>query len=438
LSSEDFLESRHGLVNVIGCGEGAQLGESAAILIIDPSLGAASGHHAPLARGLGEMMDGADLVFAGACGGLVDRLRAGTAFAPAFGYRLDDAFRVSRHANALMGRPLARLLADVTRGLRPKRAVSSRGAVAAPLDLPSYAALFQPLGAQAALAKLLQRQRWRHVVSIAADPAILAALQALAPVFAHADAPKLHLVFMYPEADYLGPRTEAAHTALVRALLAWPNAPYLYAELAEHAEALQARFGAPVAHQILPYRARPGARETAAPFTVAVLGAGRADKAFDALPAIVAATQGRASDIQFRIQRAAPGQGLDGAERALECAPNVTLLPAFLDDAVYERELARANVILLAYDAGAYARRGSGVWLDAMLYGAPIVCVADTAIARALQGNGVSGCGPDGLAEAIVTARANEAALAATALRVRDATAAEIQHGPLLTALRGA
>jgi hypothetical protein len=166
------------------------------------------------------------------------------------------------------------------------------------------------------------------------------------------------------------------------------------------------------------------------------LGAGRTDKGFAALAEIADATHARDASIQFRIQRAGSGQGLQAAERALAQAPNVTLLPAFLEDEAYARELGEAHVVLLAYDVALYARRGSGVFVDAMLTGAPLVCVANTALARALDGNGVAGTGAEGLAAAIVVARGQYEALAAGAAQTRDAAFAAIQRGPLIAALQ--
>lgn len=405
------------------------------ILVLDPSLGVARGHHSPLARGFATLLDEPPL-FAGADAAAAPE---GVRFTGVFRYRIDDAFRVSRYANPLMGNARMAAVAQLTRRFRHRKSVDTNTAVnGKALDEAEFKRIFAPLAAGSALHLALTAAGGaKHVVSVGADPALLCALHDRASLFASLGAPRLHLVFMYPEQDYLGPRTTLAHDKIVRDMLAWPNPPALYAELEEHATDLEARYGVSVSHQILPYRAKPSAeaawREGA--FTVAVLGAGRADKAFWLLPEVVSATHARDTSVQFRIQRPAPNAGLADAARQLERRAGVTLLPPYLEDAAYEAELQRAHVVLLAYDTAAYARRGSGVFLDAVMFARPLVCVSDTALARALRGNGVIGQGPVGLAQAIVTAHRCHFDLAVAARDVRDDTFASMRDGPLLSAL---
>jgi hypothetical protein len=77
------------------------------------------------------------------------------------------------------------------------------------------------------------------------------------------------------------------------------------------------------------------------------------------------------------------------------------------------------------------------VFVDAVMAGAPIVCVADTAIARALEGNGIAALGAEGLADAIVASRIRYAEFSDAAVRARDRMNAAIRAGPLVTALNG-
>jgi glycosyltransferase involved in cell wall biosynthesis len=243
---------------------------------------------------------------------------------------------------------------------------------------------------------------------------------------------------MYPEHEFLNARTEAPYFQLIRDMTRWPSPPSLYTELDEHAGELQRRLGAQVLRQILPYRVRPP-RTVAAhdEFVVAVLGAGRADKAFDMLPEIVAATRVLDPSVQFRIQRPGARARLDRYVSQLEQEKAVAMLPAALDDDAYEAELARAHIVLLAYDPQRYARRGSGVLVDALVAGRPVVCVAGTALAGALgHGNGLAAEGAGGLARAVAEARGRYPDLLAGAARARDATMKAMAEGPLISALK--
>jgi hypothetical protein len=242
-------------------------------LYLDPSLGASAGHHRPLARGFA-VLAGRPITFAGACQGRFACPSEGGRFAPVFSYRLEDAFRVSRSGAEWQGHGLGRWIA---------RGASRFGVKLAGRRSESYALLFRGLKAGAALEALL-REAPADVVSMGADPATLAALHAAGAVFAAPGGPRLHIAFMYPERDFL-PNGAEGYFGLVRDMLSWGRPPCLYAELAEHAVDLSAALGAPVAHQILPYR-WPAASppRPAGPFTVAVLGAGRADRVSTACP----------------------------------------------------------------------------------------------------------------------------------------------------------
>jgi glycosyltransferase involved in cell wall biosynthesis len=412
--------------------------EFGAVLYLDPSLGAAGGHHEALARGFADLLGGG-VDFAGAKGGALGPLVEGNRFLPLFAHRIEDAFRISRYGLLWVGRGAAANLARWLSQFRPGRARSLPPAPAgAPLDTIAFKRLFEPLGASRRLRDLLATpERWRAVICIGVDPATLCALHDASAALSRPGAPDLHLVFMYPEHEFLSPRTEAAYFQLLRDMETWPRPPHLYAELGEHADDLQQTLGRPVRRQILPYRLRPPPPVAAnGRFIITVLGAGRADKAFDALPEIVAATAARDGEIQFRIQRPAPRQRLEQYVRALARERAVTLLPAMLDAAAYDSELARAHVLLLAYDPLRYARRGSGVLIDALVAGKPVVCAAGTALAGELaHGNGLSGTGGAEIAAALVEARSRYPDLLSGAARARAEIVAAIAEGPLFQAL---
>ncbi len=420
---------------------GGGVSEGGELLYLDPSLGRAGGHHKPLARGFADLLGGG-IAFAGARGGVFSGIPARATFSPLFDYRLEDAFRVSRYGAAWAGRGV---LADAARGLSllwrgAARALPRMPQAGGAMDVAAFKHLFGSLRAGSALRSVLPKQDpWRAVICIGGDPAMVSALHGERDFFAAPGAPRLHLVLMYPEHEFLNARTEAPYFQLIRDMTQWSRPPILYTELDEHAGDLQRRLGAPVLKQVLPYRVRAPRAPAAAQggFVVAVLGAGRADKAFDMLPAIVAATRVLDPAVQFRIQRPGARARLGRYVNQLEREQSVALLPAVLDDDAYEAELARAHIVLLAYDPQRYARRGSGVLIDALVAGRPVVCVADTALAGALgHGNGLAAEGAEGLARALAEARGRHADLLAGADRARAATVKAMAEGPLVSALK--
>lgn len=73
-----------------------------------------------------------------------------------------------------------------------------------------------------------------------------------------------------------------------------------------------------------------------------------------------------------------------------------------LSNGGFVKLLDETDVLVLPYDACAYRLRGSGVALDALVNGIPMVVTAGTALTEFIEaGNGVAGSGIDGLAEAL-------------------------------------
>jgi hypothetical protein len=236
---------------------------------------------------------------------------------------------------------------------------------------------------------------------------------------------------MYPEADFVGPNAADGYWRLARDLAA---AASIHAETDAHAERLRDALGCEVGVQPTPVRLAPLPPPRGNEFTIAVLGAGRADKGFAALPAIAAAIHARASDGRLRIQ--APAHGFAAELRALSAASNVVMLDADLTSEVYEAELAGAHLLLLAYDRQRYAERGSGVLMDALIGGRPLVCTAETALAEAItSGNGLAATGVDGFADAVVEARARYDALLSAAQAGSMRRIATLRGGSVLRAL---
>lgn len=397
------------------------------IFLLDPSLGATPGHHDVVARNYRALLadSGREVITVGHKNGSGDR--------PLFSYRVEDAFRVSRTARAWSGNAhLMSLLRALRRGLAGRAGASLAPAAGPALSNDEFARLFRGLRAGAVLDALAPRDG-DDVVVLNADPAMLAALLERGNQFSKSDGPRLHLVFMYPEDDFVPPRVSAAYWALAAACA--KMAAGVYAELQSHASRLAEHLGVPVASQMTPVRLSPLPAPPAGPFTVAVLGAGRVDKGYAALGDIAAALAVAAPHIRLRIQRSAHGLAA-AAERAWSKSDNITLLPATLSAADYEAELTAAHALLLPYDRTAYLHRGSGVLNDALVGGRPFVCTKGTALEAAItRENGLAAATASEFAAALVHMAEHYQEFLTGASRAAIEAVAAVGNGPLVRAL---
>jgi glycosyltransferase involved in cell wall biosynthesis len=143
---------------------------------------------------------------------------------------------------------------------------------------------------------------------------------------------------------------------------------------------------------------------------------------------ILQAESGGLSGLEFVLQSNNPWpadveEGL--AAFAANLPAEVTLLPTALDTAEYEVTLAAADVVLLPYWRSIYETRSSGVFLDAVAAGKPVIATRDTWMSDELLEHGAGLLVPDhdprALAVAIREAARDIAALACRAEAERPA-----------------
>lgn len=92
------------------------------------------------------------------------------------------------------------------------------------------------------------------------------------------------------------------------------------------------------------------------------------------------------------IVQAPAGQSDDSAVRALQAVPGVTLIrSAFAGRARYFAALRRARWIVLPYDPAPYRMRTSGVFIEAIGLGIPVIVPAGTWMEDELRSRGVPG-----------------------------------------------
>ena len=156
-----------------------------------------------------------------------------------------------------------------------------------------------------------------------------------------------------------------------------------------------------------------------------VAGGARMDKGLDRIVALVDEMQARGLAFPITIQTSAEAQHARDAEvaalldrlRHSNYSALVLRSEALAPDAY--RALFRGAIVIQPYRAADFADRVSGVTLDALGAGAPVVTTAGTWMARLIDAHGagiaVDNLGPASLLDAIETVRADYPAFAARA-----------------------
>jgi len=177
------------------------------------------------------------------------------------------------------------------------------------------------------------------------------------------------------------------------------------------------------------------------------LGNARDEKGFlEILEAIerLRAEPGGLAGMEFVLQAndAAPDVAAAIEAFAAACPPEVTLLPQALDAQAYDEALAAADVVLLPYWRSIYEARTSGVFLEAVAAGKPVIASADTWMSDELARHGAAGVlvpdrDPAALASAIRQVARDHAVLAARAASARGAVLAQHSAAALVAQCAG-
>jgi glycosyltransferase involved in cell wall biosynthesis len=160
---------------------------------------------------------------------------------------------------------------------------------------------------------------------------------------------------------------------------------------------------------------RPG------PVRITYLGNARTEKGFHYLPALVSALKSSYLDtgkVRFIFQANAnmslEEHVISAARRRLGryAMEHVELLNGPLSMDEFQARLLEADIVLLPYQAHFYRRRSSGILVQALVAGRPVVVPSDTWMARSAPvGAAVSFGGPPDLAKAVARAIDNLSAL---------------------------
>jgi len=149
-------------------------------------------------------------------------------------------------------------------------------------------------------------------------------------------------------------------------------------------DSFERAFGVPFRTVPIPFRhdvldaASGNSPRAGRPTRLVYLGDARREKGYHTLPDLAAdlwSTRGRDVELIIQSNFNMPGgePGLAEARDRLRAVPNVTLLTDPLESEDYYRVLAAADIVLAPYDPLAYGARSSGVLIEAMAAGKPVV-----------------------------------------------------------------
>ena len=135
-----------------------------------------------------------------------------------------------------------------------------------------------------------------------------------------------------------------------------------------------------------PVPIRQRRREANTPLCLTYLGDARSEKGFDALPLIATAAMAEPlrGRIRLRSQYYFPTRFEDsrmmraGELLRLHAPHRAELIEGALDSAAYAEQISRADAMLIAYDRSNYAARSSGIFMEALCAGVPVIATAGT------------------------------------------------------------
>lgn len=232
-----------------------------------------------------------------------------------------------------------------------------------------------------------------------------------------ATGPQVVLLLRYQPSFYRGPSCEAAFRSLERSVADGARVR-LASDSARLSAQLERLTRLPVETFPIPHtsEAHGGGPRAPGPLRVVSLGNARDEKGilelFDA--ARILELRGDGQGLELVLQANDPHPEIAPAvERfAMEPPPNVRLVRQALSTEAYAGLLASADIVATPYWRDIYEARTSGVFLEAVAAGKPVICTAETWMADELARAG-GGAG-------VVTRDRDPAALAAALIEARD------------------
>jgi glycosyltransferase involved in cell wall biosynthesis len=163
------------------------------------------------------------------------------------------------------------------------------------------------------------------------------------------------------------------------------NTLFVYTEVSSHANYASKQLGFDV--PVYPYPTFPVPRDSESlasnrKIVIGVLGGGRRDKGFHLLPDIVAKFNVDCHEdleVDFLIQKPRTQEHLEVELNRLSQHKNVGFISESISSNEYEDVMESCSILLLPYTSN-YKFRGSGVAVEALANGIPIVCTDNTGL----------------------------------------------------------
>lgn len=330
------------------------------ILLVDPSLRSADGHH----LGVLERFRDEFALHGISCASLVSRYAS-----PSFcaGHRLQAAFEKSIYSRN-----------SWTRAEHEECARTFERDLRAGIDrLGIRAGIFILPAADQSL--VLALARYLEEYRLFDPPRILLSLM-FAPNFRESIAcSSAHALF----AEY----REAFE--LLRKVVANPARLRIFCETDAMARAYEGHVGHPVetliVHKKIERPRQRARRPAGAPIAIVCAGNANSAKGYGLLPEVIERVNAHRQDISFlihgTIEQTDNARGREWASRLEKLGPNVTVRTGIFSTAEYLDWLRQADLVLQPYDPSAYSTRGSGVFAEAVRLGIPAVATSGCAFA---------------------------------------------------------
>jgi len=237
--------------------------------------------------------------------------------------------------------------------------------------------------------------------------------------------PRMVLLFRYP-VDFCKPERLAARLSRMLLRRAYRKGTLRVAtDSARLARDYEEWFGIPFEVFPIPHTQPPATAPDREPHRLRIgsLGNPRRDKGFDELvdALLLLADDPRTSDVEFLVQTGSPQRRCQsGVRRLLEAGlANITLIEHPLSTAEYGALLSSLDIVVIPYRQEDYRARTSGVFVEALAAGKPVVVTASTWMADELDkwGAGIvfAAVSAAAIAQALVEAIRNFSALRAQA-----------------------
>lgn len=256
--------------------------------------------------------------------------------------------------------------------------------------------------------------------------------------------PSIHVELMFDKANWMtgGYPYDKIIKKLIRLRKETTKRLFVYTEVSAHAHyaSKQLNFDVPV----YPYPTFPILRdkETLAAnrkIIIGVLGGGRRDKGFHLLPDIVDQFNMDCHDnleVTFVIQKPRAQEHLEVEVNRLSQHKNIRFISESVSSIEYEDVMGSCSILLLPYTS-TYKLRGSGVAVEALANGVPVVCTDNTGLVDVISHeNGKTATTVNEFSEALLCIASNLSVYKKNALTAGHIYSSRLLDNPVVSRIK--